>query len=271
MKLLLIVFLSALFLTSGNVSQTEAYRNPTKQRTKQRALSQHVTTRTVHIVRDCTGKKGVVYFDVDPDNYFDGRGTGVIISSGNGKTHIATAAHVVRSLDKKKRKNLKCKVYVAFGHKINSNNIGILATVRAVDYKQDLAYIVINVDRKVSSRIAKNTFVGERVWSVGYSHLFINPRHWKISMTSGEIATTYIPTDEGNIHRITAASYHGNSGGGTWNVEGSLVGILTGYTGLRNPTGGSMVPFEGYYYIKPIEDWVSMLKKRKMYKEVFGK
>ena len=239
------------------------------ERDYQKQLMTYFTERTVSVSIDCTAKKGVVFFDVrNPNRLLDGRGTGVIKKSKEKRSYIYTAAHVV-VMEEKYKKYFTCKVYVNRNENLGNKSTRIEAEIVAANDDRDVAVLSVERDLGISTEDEKDTFVGESVWAVGYPVQLVSRKTKKLSITEGSLATLKVPASgnvstEGYYHRVTSQIYFGNSGGGIWNIEGKLVGIASSmYT-----RGG--VPYEGYYYIKPVNEFEIVLKDTWKYWEVFN-
>jgi S1-C subfamily serine protease len=240
------------------------------EREQQRLRVDYMAERTVSVLRDCGPKEDVVIFGIDnPERELDGRGTGVIVNSREKRSYIFTAAHVV--VPKKKYKAaFTCKVYVNINENLGKRDTRLKAEVLEYDRERDVAVLAVNKDLGVATEPETDPFVGEAVWAVGYPVQLASRRTKRLSITEGTLATLKVPcndnvSSEGYYHRVTAQIYHGNSGGGVWTVEGKLVGIASALY-----TNGDGVPIEGYYYIKPVDEFVLLLKKTWKYWEVFN-
>lgn len=240
-------------------------------RENHREFMAHITNRTVAVYRDCTTKKNVVVVGVDkPNKALDTRGTGALIETRKGKSYIYTAAHVVESIDKKYKKGYTCKLFIYRNDEIGITEKRITARILAINIPRDIAVLVVDKDLGFISASEPNVFTGEHVWTAGYSFQPTAPKITILSIASGEVATVNIPRLDdpnkyGHYHRVTAPAYFGSSGGGTWNSEGKIVGIFVSLL-IHKKT----VPFDGFYYVKPIKEFEDLLRENWKYWEVFG-
>lgn len=89
---------------------------------------------------------------------------------------------------------------------------------------------------------------GEHIYVVGFP-VQLGSREQVLTVTDGLVAG---PVDSEGQARITAPVYFGNSGGGVWADDGSLVGIAVAIyaadVGLRNP-----IPYVAQSYMVPAE------------------
>lgn len=239
-----------------------------ERRSQNKALTNHITSRTVHVSRDCSVKKGYIVLGTDnPNQAMDGRGTGIVVQSGAEKSYIFTAAHVVKA-DKAYRKGYTCRILVRPSSTAGDVSKNIRAEVLVYDDNRDVAVLVVTKNLGVSTELETEPFPGEDVWAAGHPLDMMTPSYRKISITKGTIASALVPTRDGrgHYHRVTSQVYYGNSGGGIWNKEGKLVGIVVALFTDKDNT-----PYEGYYYVKPVQEVLGLLKKKWKYWEVFGK
>jgi len=228
-------------------------------------LMSHITARTVQVIYDCTPKAGVVVVGTSrPSKYGDGRGTGIIVKSKSNRSYIFTAAHVVQLKYKSDYKGLNCKVSIKRDISIDLTKRAISAAIVAVDRNRDIAVIAVNEDLGVNTDIETTPFPGEDVWAAGYPVQLANRRFITLSITKGTLATVSVPIKHGALHRTTAQIYFGNSGGGLWNKQGRLVGIVVI---LISKDG---IPIEGNYFVKPVNEVIRLLVKKHRYQEVYG-
>jgi len=228
--------------------------------------------RTVSIRFDCSPKKGVVVVgsDIPAEKRNDSRGTGVIVRSYNNKSYIFTAAHVVEVDDAAEKKWFTCKIYVQKSADAGSSDNEMIAAVVVEDTHRDIAVLEVKKDLGVNTELETDPFTGEDVWAVGYPVQKASPRSIVLSVTKGTLATKNVPGSgsarrNGYYHRITSQIYYGNSGGGVWTKEGKLVGIVV----IMYTVSG--VPYEGYYYIRPVNEMINLLKRRWKYDSVLGR
>lgn len=240
-------------------------------RKNDRTFMAYITERTVSVSYDCTPKKGVVIVGMNnPKTGFDSRGTGVIASSYTDRSYIFTAAHVVEDIKARYKKGFDCKIYVTLNKHLGDKSKRIEAKVLAENEPRDIAILKISKNLGVFSKLELEPFTGEPVWAVGYPTQKSAPWKKKLSITKGVLATTDVPSERnvgkyGYYHRVTSQVYLGSSGGGIWTREGNLTGIVAVlYTHTEKGP-----PYEGYYYVKPMNEFVHLLQDEWKYEEVF--
>lgn len=233
-----------------------------------RQLTTYFTERTVSVLRDCSAKKGIVFFDINnPNRILDGRGTGVIVKSKETRSYIYTEAHVV-VLEDKYKKGFICNIYINRNDNLGNKNTRMKVEILSFDSDRDIAILKIDKNLGISTKLETAPFVGEKVWAVGYPTQLISRKTKRLSITEGTLATLKVPASNntdiaGYYHRVTSQIYFGNSGGGIWNINGKLVGTAAA---MYTKNG---VPYEGYYYIKPIGEYETLLKDSWKYWEIF--
>jgi S1-C subfamily serine protease len=236
------------------------------ERQQNKSYVDYIKARTVSVKLDCEPKKGIIFMgDYNPSRAFDSRGTGVILRSYESGSYIVTAAHVVFP-GVKYRSGLDCKIYVQEDVHAHSPFFKLESTIISYSEYQDLAILRVNENLMVSSDLVTEPFVGERVWSSGYPAIRAN-RSVFMSVTTGTLSTVFVTSRGRKFHRISAPVYSGNSGGPIWNAEGKLVGITLLFYGL--PTEHGPLPFEGEYYIRPIDEVVKLTEIDGVFSEVF--
>src|SRR5690606_15233783 len=113
--------------------------------------------------------------------------------------------------------------------------------------EEDVAVLKVEENVGINSDLLLDPYTGEEIWSAGFPFQFARPDKIYLSITEGVLATlNVVHSRAGVLHRVTSATYFGNSGGGIWNREGKLAGVtllLYGYT----PEGLRAVPYEGFY------------------------
>lgn len=148
-----------------------------------------------------------------------------------GRGIVVTARHCLP--DDAKRNDM-------FGEK------GVVAYVGEKDDFAVLYYsLPVGVDR-IKMRPAR---VGEHLYVVGYPMQLGNEKQ-ALTVTDG-IYTGY--TDEEGQQRITAEVYFGNSGGGVWADDGSLVGISVAVFAYHADGMSNPLPYAGQGFMVPIE------------------
>jgi serine protease Do len=148
--------------------------------------------------------------------HFTMRGTAVHLRDG----FIITARHVVEKDDN--------------GRKIVPNHITVMtATLEEVSATLvggsaflDLAVFQITGDiaaRLPATRFAdRETSSGQPVYTIGY------PLGWGPAMGFGKVGNTntFLPTSETRLLQLDLSACNGNSGGGVFNEQGELVGLM---------------------------------------------
>lgn len=152
------------------------------------------------------------------------RGSGVIIEKGKGYCLILTCYHVVSKYPK--------NLWVLLSDQYTPLKAELYPTNNAYSSVYDIALIKISGDAIDKSdcepcEIADSAFVRDGDGVVAYG----NPQGLGLSVSSGEISKTInIVNVSGNYHRLlktTAPINGGNSGGGLFNSEGKLIGIVS--------------------------------------------
>lgn len=239
----------------------------------EKRLTKYISKRVVRVVRLCqvrNMKTGMIKEDYKEKGW----GTGAIVVSTKHYSLIQTAAHVaetsektsgdlIRSCDKFliEQRDLNNKVVATYG------KVGILAR----DETRDIGVLRVPYDLGVSSRLATNVYIGQRVRILAYPWLRgIDKAH--LSYSSGHIGTLNIPRKHSlrkspNQMRIDAFGYLGTSGGAVWTSDGKLVGIVTHLTGWK-PFLQDIIPQNGCLY-GPTVEALRNFYKMKGIKEVF--
>lgn len=243
-----------------NVSYMEGVETETgwtKRRNKNKALMKHISDRTVLIERDCSPKDDVVIVGTsNPQRRYDSWGSGVIVMSQNYGSIIFTANHVLH-IDKNYRNHFQCEITI-YKSEMPGIGDGYKAKVLKHDDAEDLGILYIEEDLGINTGLELDPFTGEDVWAAGFPYLF-GSSDQSISITKGTLATKNVNMGrKGRHHRITSQVYFGNSGGGVWTKEGKLVGIVVILFGTKMP-GMRTQAYEGYYYAKPVNDFVDLL------------
>lgn len=241
--------------------------NQNSEREEARALVSYIRERTVHVILDCTPKEGAVVLGAkDPEKYGDGRGSGIIVSSKEGKSYIFTAAHVVELDNESDYRGLSCKVYIKRDGSVDPKGTRLEATIEVKHSDKDMAVLSVGVNLGVSTELELDPIHGESVWAVGYPVEMANRSYVALTVTKGVLSSPNVPVGKyGKRHRVTSEVYFGNSGGGLWTSEGKLIGIVTGMM-----VDVDLNPYPGYYYVTPVNDVVHLLKSKWKFREVFG-
>jgi hypothetical protein len=159
----------------------------------------------------------------------DGRfylGSGVALPNGN----VITNCHVTQRAK---------RVQLFWGGN------GPSAAMEAPDVPHDLCALRFpDLKRQPAILGASNSLkIGDRVYAVGFN------AGNGLSYQEGEVAELY-EHDGGMVIRTTAAFTHGASGGGLFDQNGRLVGILTFFRVAKDQTAYFAVPVE---WIKPLD------------------
>ena len=154
-----------------------------------------------------------------------GLGSAVVIA----KDQVVTNCHVVAD---------------ASSIVVINNGAPHVATAIRPDWHHDLCILTIeNLDAPIATiGSSKNLKYEQSVFTIGYPHFQAVP-----SSTYGVVKGLY-PMDDSVIIRATSSFGLGASGGGVFDDNGNLVGIIT----LKSPGKSS------YYYNMPVE-WVQAL------------
>lgn len=161
-------------------------------------------------------------------------GAATIVENKMGKPiKIVTAAHVVSAAVERDIAMYACYSY--------GRNHEIVVPVK-VDVVNDIALVRTEKDTKVSGPyvpIAKlEPKIGDVVFLIG------SPMGFKFNVTSGIISNYIINNNKTKIYRVDAAAFFGNSGGGAFNNNGELEGVLVSgeiMMGLSAVPGGAHV------------------------------
>jgi S1-C subfamily serine protease len=282
-KLFLVLLLSAFTLTACDCTTTKFYPSgsnevPTidtagrhNKRLKNKHLSEYITQRTALVQVDCTPKKGVVILGTrNPDKVGDGWGTGIIVRSTDGGSYLFTAAHVLEFKDRKRAKHFDCVYYIQKNEDAGTKKNRHIATIVTKSSNRDIAVLKVDANLGIDTNIELDGFTGEDIWVAGFPSQFTAPGKKLLSITKGTLATNNLPrrgnpAKYGYNYRVTAAVYFGNSGGGLWSKEGKLMGIVSSMS-----VGPGDVPYDGFYYVKPVKEVLELLNKKGKYNQVFG-
>jgi serine protease Do len=154
-----------------------------------------------------------------------GLGSGVVVA----KDQVVTNCHVVAN---------------AVNVSVVSNGATFEASALKADWKHDLCMLtVVGLDTPaVNIGSSKDLQYEQSVFTVGYPSFVIRPVN-----TFGVVKGLY-PMDDSVVIRATSSFKLGASGGGVFDDQGRLVGIIT----LKSPGR------DAYYYNMPVE-WVKAL------------
>lgn len=247
------------------------------KRQQDKEFLKYISDRTSFIHVDCTPKDDAAKMLKDlgvknPSGIGDGWGSGIIVRSKENASYIFTAAHVVVFSDKKMAKHFTCVINVQRSEDAGTSNRKYVATIVTEDSNRDIAVLRVEADLGVNTILAAERILGEDIWAAGFPVQKLRPNVKRLSVTKGVLSTLNVPSSssphrDGNYDRVSSQIYFGNSGGGIWNQEGELVAVVN----LMIAGGGSeKIPYEGYYYVKPIKEIITMLSRNNKYQEVFG-
>jgi S1-C subfamily serine protease len=238
-------------------------------RSANQRLMSHIKERTVLISVDCTPKEGVVILGTsNPKRYGDGWGTGIIVRSTKDRSYLFTAAHVIEFDDTKNAKHFDCVINIQRAEDAGTDDNKMVATLVAKSTGRDVAVLRVPVDMGINTALEVAPFTGENVWAAGFPVQKMSRRTKVLSITKGTLATLNVPARKkkfGHYHRVTSQIYFGNSGGGIWNKQGKLLAVVSSMF-----ANSDKVPYEGYYYTKPVSEVLHVLTKSLKYEEVFG-
>jgi hypothetical protein len=245
----------------------ERYRNGFSKAEKlEKGLIDYITKRTVRIAVNCkvvdnTTRKVVEKYKEN------GWGTGTILVSTKDYSLIQTALHITAKKNKKVTEGTRIcdKLYI---EQVNTENRSISmykgkVEILKINKKIDVAILKVFKNYRVSTPIAKDTYLGQGVRVLGYQWLR-GVKSYHLSYEKGYIATHNIGLKNVKIKgalRIGVAGYFGNSGGAVWNQQGELVGIITSLIGFG--TLGGYVPQQNCLYGPGIEALRPFYKRHK--------
>lgn len=136
---------------------------------------------------------------------------------------------------------------VTAAHCLNDRVLGDLYTDLKVGYiSPHHDFAVLSGDTPVSPVWLVDARIGERLYVVGYPGS-IDDDTQPLTVTDG----VYTGVTSGNMERITAFAYYGNSGGGVWSETGALLGIVVEIRPAGDGNYGP-VPMPAHSYMVPI-------------------
>ena len=167
-------------------------------------------------------------------------GSGTIIwNKGGDYLMVITSAHVIKSMQKRKR-----PIHITFTY---SSAIKPMRVVR-MDEKKDLA-LLMGCAKEVSDgpyvRVAtQSPNIGDDVWAIG------TPMSVKSTVTKGNLSNFVWEQNPKRLtYRFTADVFFGNSGGGVFNEKGELVGVVDSISFLRMSIFSRMLIPGGNYAV----------------------
>lgn len=125
---------------------------------------------------------------------------------------------------------------------------GTDGTLKWVSPTEDFVVIVEPVKGPEEFIPLRKADLGEHIYVVGYP-IQLGSREQELTVTDGIVAG---PVNDQRM-RITAPAYFGNSGGGVWADDGSLVGIAVAIMVVRLPGVPWPLPYPGQSFMVPIE------------------
>lgn len=190
-----------------------------------------------------------------------GHGSGVLLGKSGDRVYVVTAEHVLGVFKEDPTclgwitlKNKKAK-FIKVEYTSKKDDVGI-ASFECKDCMMGQY-----------TKIATEHYIGQQVISIGYQGIDFfdeGPYHYALSISDGVIATNvteYVNQKKVlKLLRITAQVCRGNSGGGIYNNEGHLIGIVS--FGLVYQTKeGPILPLEGQHFIVPYNKVSETIRK----------
>lgn len=172
--------------------------------------------------------KQVVKVQVKLNNGNNGMGSGVVIA----KNRIVTNCHVVAN---------------ATSIDVKVGDTTYIASAITPDWYHDLCLVKVEGLNAPIATIGSSQHLQyqQTVFAIGY------PNHKTNPVTSYGQVKSLLPMDDSVVVRATSAFERGQSGGGLFDDEGKLVGVIT----LKSPGK------DAYYYNMPVE-WIHALLKK---------
>lgn len=178
------------------------------------------------------------------DGKGNAHGAGTIIEHKEGKgVRILTAAHVVMGFAEKELVMFACYSF--------TDKMAMLVPVK-LDVVGDLAILKSVIKAKKNGPYAKvakkEPKIGDKVFVIGA------PMGKKLTMTLGIISNCMKIKDR-KLYRTDAAAFFGNSGGGVFNADRELVGVLVGGEAI-----GGVAAVPGAAYATALPHVLKLLK-----------
>ena len=148
-------------------------------------------------------------------NHFSIRGTGFHLHDG----YIITVGHATEQLQGSHTKMAEeIHVLTQEFFEIPATFVGFNAVLDIAVYKLTLQDPQLPVTRFASEEAT----TGQKVYSIGY------PLGWGPALGFGTVGnlTTFLPTVPTRLHQVDLSTCRGNSGGGLFNQEGAIVGVI---------------------------------------------
>ncbi len=170
-------------------------------------------------------------------------GSGVVVGHADGKTIVATAAHVTDAILEE-----GCDIVVSdwrgfsgFGHVLESDN------------ETDVSTIEVGETVGIAAGLFKEPYLGQPVTCVGWPSL-PHRNYDGESITRGYVSTVGVS----GFIRISADLYFGNSGGSCFSDGGEVVGIVSHFM-VGGSFWGTVVPHPGQYFISHVDNLKKLL------------
>ena len=167
----------------------------------------------------------------------DGRvfGSGTIIRNKRAEyLAVITAAHVIRSMQKR-----NIDIYILTAYSVKTK----LMHVSKINDGFDLALLIGNSKEvsdgpyvKVSNKFPS---IGDSIWAIGA------PLGDQLTVTRG-IVSNFEKEKTKKLYRITAEIFYGNSGGGLFNEQNELIGVVHAMKYVQQGFSVLLVPGAGF-------------------------
>lgn len=128
-------------------------------------------------------------------------------------------------------------------HCVDDLAIGAVTAIGVLTYMapdRDFAVIISQERIKHGAPVLRAPRLGEHVYAVGFP-VQLATKTQELTVTDGVVSG---PSDEEGSLRYTAPTYFGNSGGGVWAEDGSLLGISV----------SGFMDHDGMYFMVSAED-----------------
>jgi S1-C subfamily serine protease len=187
----------------------------------------------------------------------DGRrlrsGSGVVVGARGSECLVLTSGHTVS------RRSESDGVFILFGRHRGAGTKAHATVVAHRDTQDtDLALLRTNTHACSPARFGNPPWLGDPIWVVAY------PWGRHMTLVAGIVSQVNldVPGDRTTAPRliVDASVSYGSSGGGVYDAEGGLVGIVEGYRTARVSFEGNgppqyiSVPVPGETYVVPLVD-----------------
>ncbi len=184
-------------------------------------------------------------------------GSGVTIaarrSTGRTECYVLTSGHTLS------HRSDQDQVFILFGRHRGAGKKEAASVVAQRDAgEMDLALLRAPTDECVPAHLGKPPSLGDPIWVVAY------PWGRNMTLVGGIVSQVNIeqPDDGAAAPRliVDASVSYGSSGGGVYDAEGRLVGVVEGYRTARVSFEGNAspqyitVPVPGETYVVPLAD-----------------